>query len=309
LESQGPFRPLAADPPLSRALEIGDVQHAVTAFTRADEAEPTEIVLSVWEFLDETVGQFLAGMLEPGDGGHRTNAALVAGKVRAPPFAVLERRWFDFLSKYVLGRGKELNPNGDGYSAAPTTLWIGSNEIMNGNNVIWGCPTWRRMTKVGASDPQVATQHPGYVMNFFPFAPDDLQPSGNYIVDRKKLAFRNWAGSTNPADPAAIPGNAFKQVQWRRAAERCLLFDSVHPIWTVSFSTGTDYATKWPFEPETATPFPAQPDGGTFTLDFNRHAKRNLGNKPNDPSMNVLYCDGHADFVSCREAYRSIRFK
>jgi prepilin-type N-terminal cleavage/methylation domain-containing protein/prepilin-type processing-associated H-X9-DG protein len=227
----------------------------------------------------------------------------------SPSGTILEKRWFDFISKYVLGGGKVLNPNGDAYAAAPTALWIGSNEIMNGNNVLWGCPTWRRMTKVGATAPQEAKQHPGYVMNFFPFAPDDLQPSGGYVVDRKKLAFRNWAGSTNPADPAAIPGSAFKQVQWRRAAERCLLFDSVHPIWTVSFSTGTDYATKWPFEPETATPFLTQPDGGTFTLDFNRHAKRALGNKPNDPSMNLLYCDGHADYVSCREAYRAIRFK
>jgi prepilin-type N-terminal cleavage/methylation domain-containing protein/prepilin-type processing-associated H-X9-DG protein len=217
--------------------------------------------------------------------------------------AILERRWFDFISKYVLGPGKELNTNGD-----RTPLWIGSDEIINGNNVLWGCPNWRRMTKVGATPPQVAKEHPGYVMNFFPFAPDDLQPSGGYVVERKKLAFRNWAGSVNPADPAAITGQAFKQVQWRRPAERALLFDSVHPIWTVAFSS-PDYATKWPFEPETATPFPEQADGGNFSLDFNRHGKRNLGNKATDPSMNVLYCDGHAVFTNCREAYRAIRFK
>ena len=227
----------------------------------------------------------------------------------SPTGTILEKRWFDFISKYVLGPGKELNPNGDAYSGTTPSPWIGSDEVMNGNNVIWGCPTWRRMTKVGATDPQQAKQHPGYVMNFFPFAPDDLKVTGSYVVDTKKLAFRNWAGSTNPADPAAIPGQAFKQGQWRRAGERCLLFDSVHPIWTVSFSTGTDYATKWPFAPETATPFPEQPDGGIFTLDYNRHAKRNLGNKPSDPSMNVLYCDGHAVYTNCREAYRSIRFK
>jgi prepilin-type N-terminal cleavage/methylation domain-containing protein/prepilin-type processing-associated H-X9-DG protein len=222
----------------------------------------------------------------------------------SPTGAILERRWFDFIGKYVLGPGKDLNANGD-----HTPVWIGSDEIINGNNVLWGCPNWRRMTKVGATPPQVAKEHPGYVMNFMPFAPDDLQPSGGYVVDRKKLAFRNWAGTMNPADPAAIPGNAFKQVQWRRPAERALLFDSVHPIWTVAFTTGQDYATKWPFDPETATPFPEQPDGGSFTLDYNRHAKRNLGNKATDPSMNVLYCDGHAVFTNCREAYRAIRFK
>jgi prepilin-type N-terminal cleavage/methylation domain-containing protein/prepilin-type processing-associated H-X9-DG protein len=217
----------------------------------------------------------------------------------------LEKRWFDFISKYVLGPGKELNVNGD-----RTPVWIGSDEIINGNNVLWGCPNWRRMTKVGATPPQVAKEHPGYVMNFFPFAPDDLKASGNYAVDTSKIAMRNQEGSKpTSTHPDRIPGHAFKQVQWRRPAERCLLFDSVHPIWAVSFSNATNYASKWPFEPETATPFPEQPDGGTFTLDFNRHGKRNLGNKSTDPSMNVLYCDGHAAFVNCREAYRAIRFK
>ena len=36
---------------------------------------------------------------------------------------------------------------------------------------------------------------------------------------------------------------------------------------------------------------------------------RTVGNSPTDPSMNVLYCDGHADFLSVREAYRGLRFK
>ena len=37
--------------------------------------------------------------------------------------------------------------------------------------------------------------------------------------------------------------------------------------------------------------------------------KRAVGNELTDPSMNMLFCDGHAAFVSCREAYRAIRFK
>jgi prepilin-type processing-associated H-X9-DG protein len=220
-----------------------------------------------------------------------------------PTGALLEKRWFDFISKYVLGPGKELNA--DGANAKPT---IGDPEIRDGNNVIWGCPTWRRVVNVSGSL-SVAGVHPGYNMNFFPFAPNDLTPSGSYAVDRTKLAFRNWDARKQPYTAAAIPGNAFKKSQWTRPAERCLLFDCVHPIWVVSFSTSQDYATKWPFEPETGTPFPKQPDGGVWALDFNRHGKRDIGNKPNEPSMNVLYCDGHAGFVSCREAYRAIRFQ
>jgi prepilin-type processing-associated H-X9-DG protein len=146
-------------------------------------------------------------------------------------------------------------------------------------------------------------------MNFFTFAPNDLTPSGSYEVDRTKLAYRNWDARQLPLTAAAIPGSSFKQSQWRRPAERCLLFDSVHPVWVVSFTTAQDYATKWPYAPETSVPFPTMPDGGVWTLDFNRHGRRPLGNQPNDPSMNILYCDGHAAFVSCREAYRAIRFQ
>jgi prepilin-type processing-associated H-X9-DG protein len=93
-----------------------------------------------------------------------------------------------------------------------------------------------------------------------------------------------------------------------RAAERALLFDSVHPIWT-SRSARAGLRDQVALRARDRDPFLEQADGGDFSLDFNRHGKRNLGNKPNDPSMNVLYCDGHADYTSCREAYRAIRFK
>jgi prepilin-type processing-associated H-X9-DG protein len=46
-----------------------------------------------------------------------------------------------------------------------------------------------------------------------------------------------------------------------------------------------------------------------LTIDFDRHGKRPRGNGPNDPSVNVLYCDGHAAPASAREAYRALRFE
>ncbi len=236
----------------------------------------------------------------------------------SPPSAgpIRERRWFDFISKYVLGPGRELKPDG---LVPAGTLWIGHSDIRWGNNVLWGCPSWRRYTKVGAGA-SLAAEHPGYNMNFMPFAPKDLEaPTGSYAVNTRLLAFQNWVGFLNdPNDPNSglgIAGKAFKQSQWTRAGERALLFDSVHPVFTVGFSTlpptaaGGNYCTNWPFAPEGSLAFPEQPDGAFFTLDFNRHGKRDIGNQPNDPSMNMLFCDGHAAFVSCREAFRAIRFK
>jgi prepilin-type N-terminal cleavage/methylation domain-containing protein/prepilin-type processing-associated H-X9-DG protein len=211
-----------------------------------------------------------------------------------------ERRWHDFISKYILGRGQELNI--DGLGAAPT---IGSPEIREGNNILWGCPSWRRY--IGSS---FANVHPGYTQNYYPFAPNDVDPANFFGTVPSKNAYMNnegWRKKYGPGSthPQLIDGEFFKQTQWRQPAERALIFDNVHPNLNISKA----WIDTWPFQPEGATPFPEEPTAGTWTLDFNRHGKRDRGNKPNDPSMNMLFCDGHAAFVSCREAFRAIRFK
>src|SRR4051812_35774964 len=87
-----------------------------------------------------------------------------------------ERRFYDFLSPYLLN-GVETTPNGLG--TAGNGPFVSDAEIRDGNNVIWGCPTWKRRTKAGASFSD-ATIHTGYNMNIFPFAPEDVGASGGY---------------------------------------------------------------------------------------------------------------------------------
>jgi prepilin-type N-terminal cleavage/methylation domain-containing protein len=66
----------------------------------------------------------------------------------APPFpmgplgvqitsASRDRRWHDYISKYL---GPELNPIGTQNASWELQMW--TNEIRNGNNLLWGCPTW-----------------------------------------------------------------------------------------------------------------------------------------------------------------------
>jgi|SRR5688572_11135595 prepilin-type processing-associated H-X9-DG protein len=108
------------------------------------------------------------------------------------------------------------------------------------------------------------------------------------------------------------PGKYFRLgSQINRPAERALVFDNVH----ANFGLANAWHPAWPFLPEgTLATFPVRPDADatavkTFTFDFNRHGKRDIGNSPLDPSMNMLYVDGHAGFVSAREAYRAVRGK
>ena len=207
-----------------------------------------------------------------------------------------DKRWHDYIGKFVVGDkvGKqEINFDGTQSSAYQPQIW--SPEIRFGNNVLWGCPQWQRYTKVGASVTLGSIYHPGYAMNPYPFAPNDLNAAGTGVDGQKDVSVSGM--------PITNQG-FFRQSQWKRAAERCLIAESVHG--NLNLWSGV---VTWPYQPDTSTPFPDRPDGGSFALDFDRHGKRPMGNRPNDPSMNMLFCDGHADTVSAREGWRAIRFR
>ena len=237
-----------------------------------------------------------------------------------------DKRWHDFIGKYLIGptavvdpatgtehSSKEVNANGTAtaftseFGTVDDPVYIGT--LRDRNNVLWGCPTWRRATKVGANTTINSFAHPGYSMQWYALAPKDLVGTSVFGAEFfKRRAFRNREADQVPMPSSGRPGRYFKQTEWTRAGERCLIVESVHG--NLNFQAA--YLTAWPFQPEGAEPFPLVPDGsgstGSFSIDFNRHGKREIGNKPTDPSLNMLYCDGHAGFVSAREAYRAIRF-
>ena len=67
--------------------------------------------------------------------------------------------------------------------------------------------------------------------------------------------------------------------------------------------------TGWPYRPGTAVMMPAVPQISgvdTYSIDFNRHGKRDVGNAETDPSTNLLYADGYASTASAREVYRAM---
>jgi len=231
------------------------------------------------------------------------------------------KRWHDFIGKYLIGPTKVTDP-------ATGTEYVDTNINFNGtvgglvtdrdfgnqwdplhigtfrdrNNVLWGCPTWRRSTTVGAATTTENRAHPGYAMSWYPMSPNDSQPYG---------ALNNIFFANRVIISPTRAGRYFRQVQWKNAGERGLLTESVHAnlnIAVVGANPNSIFA--WPYAPEgNVAPYPQIPDGGAWAFDFNRHGKSPMGNKPTDPSMNLLYADGHAAFVSCRETYRAMRFR
>lgn len=228
-----------------------------------------------------------------------------------PTTTTKEKRFYDFLSPYLNTR--EVNPDGTNLND------VASVDVKDGNNVIWGCPTWKRMVQVSGVWQEVSI-HTGYNMNIYPFAPDDTDPPrGSLRVNQFKVAQQNVDGSNyNVGNSAtysglALMGKFFKQSAWRKPAERGLMFDAVHPLTVLSNTqTAINYIDAWPYKPEnpSGADFPLEPNAAEIGLDWNRHGKNNNQRNTEDvPSMNMLFCDGHVEFVSARQAFRAIRMK
>ena len=214
----------------------------------------------------------------------------------------IDKRWHDFIGRYVVGKvgvrigGQmvmgDLNPSGK-MLGSERQLW--SPEIMDGNNALWGCPTWRRATLATSAANQ--KYHVGYAQSSYYCSPND-SPVTKFRTIYRTVGYKVGIDSTPTA------GTWAKFSQYTHPSERCLLVESVHANLGVPLT--------WSWTPDTATPFLDAPTADpkvNFTIDFDRHGRKPQGNKPTDASLNMLFCDGHAGFVSARDAYRAIRCK
>jgi prepilin-type N-terminal cleavage/methylation domain-containing protein/prepilin-type processing-associated H-X9-DG protein len=237
-----------------------------------------------------------------------------------------DKRWHDFIARYVMGpqavtdkngvryTGKDMNFNGTlgfrAIQAAGTTyathgefgtkvdpIWIGT--LRDRNSVLWGCPTWNRVGHNGGQFMYGANN--GYVMSKFPKAPDDTGPkSGGTNPDRVA-----WIIEDDGTAGGKYPGHYFKASAWTRPSERGLVFDGIH---NGGYFGDTAFNRAWPWEPDVpGKPLPKFPQYN-WAIDWNRHGKKPGQVKSADLSLNMLFCDGHATPVSAREAYRAIRF-
>jgi prepilin-type N-terminal cleavage/methylation domain-containing protein/prepilin-type processing-associated H-X9-DG protein len=204
------------------------------------------------------------------------------GQPDVAPNRTRDKRWLHFISKYVNGN-RDINY--DGLNAAE------HGTIKDTNNVLWGCPTWRRTGWVGGVLTLNSNFHNGYSQNIYVFTPAPVQMVNGYAT---------WANRTNVASGLAANGWYYKQAQWKRPAERALVMDSVH--------VNTSVSGTWPWWTPANGPMPPVPNALIYNMDFNRHGKYDVGNGPLVKSLNMLYCDGHADSVSAKEAHYAVRF-
>ncbi|MFN4241957.1 MAG: type II secretion system protein [Tepidisphaerales bacterium] len=229
-----------------------------------------------------------------------------------------EKRWHDFLGPYYNG-GRLVNWDGSGLASPasnpnePNSLGSVQDTVVSlasKNNVLRGCPSWDRRISYRVLAPpnyQLSTLQGdlfiGYSMNIYPFAPDPIRAPSGTTYPPPEGQYVNWIIRTNDGtgSSAANWGWYTKQSQWKRPHERALIYDAVHPNTSVTPAVPWWTAFGW-------DRMPPVPDIVSFTIDFNRHGRAPIGNRYTDKSVNVLFADGHAETVSCKEAHRAIRF-
>jgi prepilin-type N-terminal cleavage/methylation domain-containing protein/prepilin-type processing-associated H-X9-DG protein len=213
----------------------------------------------------------------------------------APDGSSRERRWIHCVSKYLLST--PLNVDGTNSSAEAA--------IKYQRTVIRGCPSWDRVA-YNLSMNSISydgSANIGYAMNHLTFAPAAAPAGTDYTGKYANVSYRGlpWTATSSTAN-----GWYYKAVQWKQPAERALVFDNTHQVASI--------AANWPWWTSPAGPMPVVPigvslTGNSLTVDFNRHGPRARGNRENDKTVNMLFCDGHVDAVSAREAFKAIRFK
>jgi prepilin-type N-terminal cleavage/methylation domain-containing protein/prepilin-type processing-associated H-X9-DG protein len=144
-------------------------------------------------------------------------------------------------------------------------------------SVIWGCPDWHKEH----FDPNNPTDvlRPGYGMNYYP----------TYFVDGdvKGLAYMTGANGRYP-----------RVTKYSNPSQRLLLADSVTHVISTPATFGP--TGKWfPYDPVVF---------GAFYVDGARHLKMGTAKAASygSPGLNALFCDGHADTISVRDAWNAI---
>ena len=145
------------------------------------------------------------------------------------------------------------------------------------NSVIWGCPEWYKDN----FDEQKPTDRlrPGYGMNYYP----------SYFEDKSTRNLAYLSGTW---------GRYHKSKAYKNSSQRLLLADSVTHVINTPDAFGP--TGKWlPYDPIAF---------GAFHVDGGRHLKPGTSKRASygQRGINALFCDGHADAVSVKDAWNAV---
>ena len=190
-----------------------------------------------------------------------------------------ERRWPDLIAKYVHAQ-QNFNYSDD------------ISKIRQ-NSIIWGCPEWTKVDEYveGNFNDKVRT---GYGMNYY-----NSYFEGGGLLNGTTYILKDSAGKPR--------GVYTKQSHWTKSSERGLIADSITHVITTPPMFGPT-GKMMPFDYGPSEPPSKSVPAGTFYVDATRHLKPGVTKRQawNQKGLNMLFCDGHAEPVSVKEAWNAI---
>jgi len=229
------------------------------------------------------------------------------------PIGANERRWYDLVAKYIVGKNVEstalFQTASGGTQAQQQAAQV---SAIRANSVLWGCPEWSRIDgNVDALD----DLRPGYGMNLYTKKFFQSTSLATALVQETANLVRDATGLDR--------GTYLKTSQWggRSSSENGLLFDSMTHIvqvpgaaqmincrWagTGFVDTGTTLGYWQPSVPTS----PYINAGTAFYVDGARHTRKSRPQTQQrnfrETSLNGTFVDGSARTMNVQEAWTSI---
>lgn len=186
-------------------------------------------------------------------------------------------RWYDRIFPYV-GNSKDVQAAAD----------IGK---ARDKCAIWGCPEWTKTAEFSASS-TTDQLRPGYAMNYY---------TEDYLTSKNT---NDWAYISAAQGRYPQASSSFNH-----SAQRMLITDSIFHIVQAPAASG-GFGTNYHWAPSTDMTYStnSSADALAFFVDA-RHGSKNLTHEQQYSSrcLNTLFCDGHADTISVKEAYLAVR--
>lgn len=232
-------------------------------------------------------------------------------------YASREKHWYDYIGKYA-NNNREVNWNGSQIANSMGSIQDTQATLKSSNLITRGCSEWvstdwatTRVDGQGGEPKYIilateagngSTLNNGYGFNSYVFSPTIFTT----VQNGSRLSL-NIANTAFPAR-ATNTGWYYKASQIKRTPERAMAFDNQGG--TVSITPFQPANSPWWKHSTFGTwsKMPPVPCAISMSLDFNRHGRKKIGNAYTDPSMNVLFYDGHAATVSCKDAYYAVHF-
>lgn len=168
------------------------------------------------------------------------------------------------------------------------------------DNPLWGCPEYRYSEDYSSSSATDATNvYTGYAMQYY-------GDGDSYFIYGQTVNLGSSAANATPPPYYARTGYV-KAVIYKRhgGGEHGLIADSQVDLLAVPNLPWATTTLFWPYD--NFTTGSSTPPG--FIAVEARHAKRGMSRAAaaENPSLNMLFCDGHAAPVSVHDAFRAVR--